>query len=80
MIIFRDIVTIWINTIPPIYLLIDFFFSKLIFKYRHVIFHLSIGIGFLAMYRLGETMINEFKVFPLKRTDIINPFTPAGLI
>jgi len=72
--------TLWINSITPTYMFIDFLLSKLIFKLRHFVIQMLIALLFLGIYGLGEHIITDPRLFPLKRQSFFNNWTPVAFI
>lgn len=77
--VFRMIVCIWINTIPPVYMFFDLLLTKMIFKMRHVLFHVLIMLSFLAVFEAGSKLIPD-NTLPLHSEDFMNYYTPAGFV
>ena len=80
MYILRRIITTWLNVIPPLYLLIDFSFSKLVFKYRHIVFHFLLALAFLGVLKAGERILNDRKAFAIHFEDLFSMYSPFGFL
>lgn len=65
---------------PPLYMFIDFLLTKLIFRNRHVIFHMLVGLAYLGVFALGEEIIGDVSQFPLDKETFLNPYTPLGFV
>ena len=52
----------------------------MIFKYRHFVFSIIIGLLFLSLFRLGETIIPDKQLFPLGRSNFFGYYTPVGFV
>ena len=77
---FRIVVCVWSNSVTPLYMFLDFLLTKLVFRYRHVIFHTLVGLAYLGVFALGEEMIGDVSQFPLEKEIIFNPYTPLGFV
>lgn len=62
------------------YMFFDFIVSKMVFRFRHVIFHLVVGLGYLALYAIGQSIITDGSKFPLPKNKFYNEYTPIGFV
>lgn len=71
---FRKIILYWINTLPSFYMIFDFMFTKIVFRFRHLVFSILYGGCFLTVVFLGFHMINE-NDFPIPKDSYFNSST-----
>lgn len=78
--IIRYIIIYWANTVAPVYMIIDFLVTKIVFKFRHLVFWILIAGGYLALFAIGYQIINDSDPFPLNKDNIYTVYTPVAFV